>query len=150
MSQIIINGQPLYQVDLPEMTLAEYLALPAAERPKEWIRTDAEYTDIPAENVELSDGTSVQDALDDMTSGTLIYPVVFATSQVGNRYYAALPTLPKNKTATLSKVNVLGIGDVSVSNYTLAYDPNTGYAFMFSTSNTDWSGKAVHAYIDFT
>lgn len=64
MSQIIINGQPLYQVDLPEMTLAQWQALPVAERPKEWIRTDAEYTDIPAENVELSDGTSVQDAID--------------------------------------------------------------------------------------
>jgi hypothetical protein len=40
MSQIIINGQPLYQVDLPEMTLAQWQALPVAERPKEWIRTD--------------------------------------------------------------------------------------------------------------
>lgn len=63
MSQIIINGQPLYQVDLPEMTLAQWLALPVAERPKEWIRTDAEYTDIPAENVSY-DGGSVKDALD--------------------------------------------------------------------------------------
>lgn len=63
MSQIIINGQPLYQVDLPEMTLAEWLALPVAERPKEWIRTDADYTDIPAENVSYGSG-SVKDALD--------------------------------------------------------------------------------------
>ena len=55
MSQIIINGQPLYQVDLPEMTLAEWQALPVAERPKEWIRTDADYTDIPAENVEFKE-----------------------------------------------------------------------------------------------
>lgn len=104
---------------------------------------------LTADMVGYGSGT-VEDALDDMTSGTLIYPVVFATSQVGNRYYAALPTLPKNKTATLTRVNVLGTGDVSVSNYTLAYDPITGYAFMFSTSNTDWSGKAVHAYIEFT
>ena len=67
MSQIIINGQPLYQVDLPEMTMAEYLALPVAERPKEWIRTDAEYTDIPAENVSYGSG-SVKDALDGLTN----------------------------------------------------------------------------------
>lgn len=40
MSQIIINGQPLYQADLPEMTLAQWQALPVSERPKEWIRTD--------------------------------------------------------------------------------------------------------------
>lgn len=70
MSQIIINGQPLYQVDLPEMALAEWLALPVAERPKEWIRTDAEYTDIPAENVSFGDG-SVADALTWKTLGQL-------------------------------------------------------------------------------
>lgn len=84
MSQIIINGQPLYQVDLPEMTLAQWLALPVAERPKEWIRTDAEYTDIPAENVSYGSG-SVKDALDGLKVKKLSVPVA---GTVISGYYA--------------------------------------------------------------
>lgn len=80
MSQIIINGQPLYQVDLPEMTLAQWQALPVAERPKEWIRTDADYDDIPAENVSYGSG-SVEDALDDVT---VRHEVVTVTVASGN------------------------------------------------------------------
>lgn len=96
MPQIIINGQPLYQVDLPEMTLAQWLALPVAERPKEWIRTDAEYTDIPAENVSYGSG-SVKDALDAegvkysstriLTSSTSIASIISAQTENTVCYY---------------------------------------------------------------
>lgn len=80
MSQIIINGQPLYQVDLPEMTLAQWQALPVAERPKEWIRTDAEYTDISAENVEFDNtgtdlsSSSVQNAIVEVNAKQIVVP----------------------------------------------------------------------------
>ena len=79
MSQIIINGQPLYQVDLPEMTLAEWLALPEEERPKTWIRTDADYTDIPAENVSYGSG-SVKDVLDKMNFQSSIKKITVGQS----------------------------------------------------------------------
>ena len=49
---------------LPQMTLAEYQALPASERPTYWERTDLNYSNIPASDVTYGSG-SVEDALDD-------------------------------------------------------------------------------------
>ena len=121
MSQIIINGQPLYQVDLPEMTMAEYLALPEAERPKEWIRTDAEYTDIPAENVELSDGSSVQDALD-----SVISPTYGTETPITSYPY----TLPSNGYLKATKLT----GTYSERYYRLA---TFGYLSLESSSGND-------------
>lgn len=81
---------------------------------------------------------------------TGIYPAMFSTSATGSRYYAALPKLPINRAATLSRVNVLGVGDATLSNYTLVYDAPTGYAYISTTQNSEWNGKAVHVFIDFT
>ena len=49
---------------LPQMTLAEYQALPVSERPTYWERTDLNYGNIPASDVTYGSG-SVEDALDD-------------------------------------------------------------------------------------
>lgn len=51
---------------LPQMTLAEYQALPVSERPTYWERTDLNYGNIPASDVTYGSG-SVEDALDDLT-----------------------------------------------------------------------------------
>ena len=48
---------------LPQMTLAEYQALPVSERPTYWERTDLNYGNIPASDVTYGSG-SVEDALD--------------------------------------------------------------------------------------
>ena len=87
MSQIIINGQPLYQVDLPEMTLAEWLALPVAERPKEWIRTDGSPclyyendmmpASYPASRVSLTNGSSVEDIIGKASGSGLANSIVY-------------------------------------------------------------------------
>ena len=50
---------------LPQMTLAEYQALPVSERPTYWERTDLNYNNIPASDVTYGSG-SVEDALDDL------------------------------------------------------------------------------------
>lgn len=57
---ILISGAN----QLPQMTLAEWQALPSAERPTYWICTDREYSDLPASDVTYGSGT-VEDALDD-------------------------------------------------------------------------------------
>ena len=48
---------------LPQMTLAEYQALPVSERPTYWERTDLNYNNIPASQVTYGNG-SVENALD--------------------------------------------------------------------------------------
>lgn len=63
MPAIRINDIPLFQVDLPSMTLAQYNALPEADRPKHWIRTDLEYRNIPASMIDLSNGQTVEEAI---------------------------------------------------------------------------------------
>ena len=50
---------------LPQMTLAEYQALPVSERPTYWERTDLNYNNIPASDVTYGSG-SVEDALDNL------------------------------------------------------------------------------------
>lgn len=52
---------------LPQMTLAEYQALPVSERPTYWERTDLNYSNIPASDVTYGSG-SVKDALDAHTT----------------------------------------------------------------------------------
>ena len=52
---------------LPQMTLAEYQALPVSERPTYWERTDLNYNNIPASDVTYGSG-SVEDALDALTN----------------------------------------------------------------------------------
>ena len=54
---------------LPQMTLAEYQALPVSERPTYWERTDLNYNNIPASDVTYGSG-SVEDALDELTTKT--------------------------------------------------------------------------------
>ena len=57
---------------LPQMTYAEWQALPAAERPSEWICTDRSYSDLPASDVTYDNTESglsadnVQDAIDEV------------------------------------------------------------------------------------
>ena len=51
---------------LPQMTLAEYQALPVSERPTYWERTDGNYSPLPARQVSYKNG-SVEDALDGLT-----------------------------------------------------------------------------------
>ena len=43
---------------LPEYTLAEYEALPVAERPEYWIRTDADYNSYPASQISYDNSSS--------------------------------------------------------------------------------------------
>ena len=52
---------------LPQMTMAEYLAIPASDRPTYWICTDRDYDDLSADNVTYGSG-SVADALDNKVS----------------------------------------------------------------------------------
>lgn len=61
MSAIYINGEPVVQSNFPEMTLAQYNALPEAEKPEFWIRTDASYDSIPGTAVTFNnDGTTIE------------------------------------------------------------------------------------------
>ena len=62
---------------LPQMTLAEYQALPVSERPTYWERTDLNYSNIPASDVTYGSG-SVEDALD-MKQVSKIYDVSSST-----------------------------------------------------------------------
>ena len=54
---------------LPQMTLAEYQALPVSDRPTYWERTDLNYNNIPASDVTYGSG-SVEDALDELNRGS--------------------------------------------------------------------------------
>ena len=61
MSAIYINGEPVVQSNFPEMTLAQYNALPEAEKPEFWIRTDASYDSIPGTAVTFdNEGTTIE------------------------------------------------------------------------------------------
>lgn len=57
---------------LPQMTLAEYQALPVSERPIYWERTDLNYSNIPASNVTYDNtqsgltATDIQSAIDEL------------------------------------------------------------------------------------
>lgn len=57
---------------LPQMTLAEYQALPVSERPTYWERTDLNYNNIPASNVSYDNtqsgltATDIQSAIDEL------------------------------------------------------------------------------------
>jgi hypothetical protein len=61
MSAIYVNGKPVVQSSFPEMTLAQYNALPESERPEFWIRTDASYDSIPGTAVTFdNEGTTIE------------------------------------------------------------------------------------------
>ena len=68
---ILISGAN----QLHQMTLAEWQALPSAERPTYWICTDKEYSDLPASDVTYDNtdsglsATTVQDAIDEVAQG---------------------------------------------------------------------------------
>ena len=57
---------------LPQMTLAEYQALPVSERPTYWERTDLNYSNIPAIDVTYDNtqsgltATDIQSAIDEL------------------------------------------------------------------------------------
>ena len=57
---------------LPQMTLAEYQALPVSERPTYWERTDLNYDSIPASDVTYDNtasgltATDIQSAIDEL------------------------------------------------------------------------------------
>ena len=57
---------------LPQMTLAEYQALPVSERPTYWERTDLNYSNIPASDVTYDNtqsgltATDIQSAIDEL------------------------------------------------------------------------------------
>ena len=57
---------------LPQMTLAEYQALPVSERPTYWERTDLNYGNIPASDVSYDNtqsgltATDIQSAIDEL------------------------------------------------------------------------------------
>lgn len=57
---------------LPQMTLAEYQALPVSERPTYWERTDLNYSNIPASSVTYDNtqsgltATDIQSAIDEL------------------------------------------------------------------------------------
>ena len=70
---------------LPQMTLAEYQALPVSDRPTYWERTDLNYGNIPASDVTYGSG-SVEDALDGITAHTLGSAVDLAGYSSSNKY----------------------------------------------------------------
>ena len=65
---ILISGANM----LPQMTLAEYQALPVSERPTYWERTDLNYSNIPAIDVTYDNtqsgltATDIQSAIDEL------------------------------------------------------------------------------------
>ena len=65
-----INGQLIGGANtFPKMTMTQYLALPADQRPTYWECTDRDYDDISAEDVTYGSGT-VKDALDEVHTWT--------------------------------------------------------------------------------
>lgn len=68
---------------LPQMTLAEYQALPVSERPTYWERTDLNYNNIPASNVTYGSG-SVEDRLDMVSNGVTFPSTAYITTAGGS------------------------------------------------------------------
>ena len=59
---ILISGAN----QLPQMTMAEYLAIPVDERPTYWVCTDRDYDDLSAENVKMANGDSVEEQINNL------------------------------------------------------------------------------------
>lgn len=57
---ILISGAN----QLPQMTMAEYLAIPVGDRPTYWVCTDRDYDDLSAENVKMANGESVENEIE--------------------------------------------------------------------------------------
>lgn len=85
---------------LPQMTLAEYQALPVSERPTYWERTDGSYSPLPASQVSYKNG-SVEDALDDLNGSVKVKILTYSvTTGNANTHYF------NNGTANIAKGQV--------------------------------------------
>lgn len=102
---------------LPQMTLAEYQALPVSERPTYWERTDLNYTDIldifykdvPIAGVQISDYSA--------TVNTGVDPTEYVC--IGMNDYAG-GGWDVNTIFRVSTGNVLKILSMRTSSYTIA------------------------------
>lgn len=83
---------------LPQMTLAEYQALPVSERPTYWERTDLNYSNIPSNQVIYKNG-SVEDALDSLAN-------MLEWHYVGASTKGVAMTLPSN--VTIHEIMIVG------------------------------------------
>ena len=84
------------------------------------------------------------DSVDYLKDAQLQRSVTIATSAVGVKYYAVLGHLPIVYPAmpTIDKVNVLGVGDAPLTDFTVgALDANGNY--YMSTTNSSYGGKAL-------
>ena len=90
------------------------------------------------------DGGTVEGALDYTVKANFTKAVVFATSAVGGKYYAVLGNLPivYPTMPTLTLVNVLGVGDAPLTDFTVGAIDYDGNYYMYST-NSAYVGKAV-------
>jgi len=88
--------------DYPAMTWAEYQALPVAQRPKKWICTDRDYTEIPPEEILSSattitaNGTNTSIPLTESLDGDHIYTIKYKDFQ---GYGNAVTFVPNPTTA---------------------------------------------------
>ena len=105
---------------LPKMTMAEYLALPASERPTYWECTDKDYVDISAENVSYGSG-SVKDALDKISIETTI---VQGTTPSAINTFAVIANFPTGWNANNTYVVGFDINNSNNRWYTNATEVN--------------------------
>ena len=84
------------------------------------------------------------DSVDYLKDAQLQRSVTIATSAVGGKYYAVLGHLPIVYPAmpTIDRVNVLGVGDATLTDFTVAALDANGNYYM-STTNSSYGGKAL-------
>ena len=109
---------------IPQMTLAEYQALPVSERPTYWERTDLNYGNIPASDVTYDNGT-VEDALDGLTDD--IHGIKSSVSVLAENLYTY--TTPGSYCVYLtSSASPLTSGDLCVLEvFAVKYGTSSGY-----------------------
>lgn len=115
-----------------------------------WSASDVDEIKIAGELASLMSGlTSVGNTVDKIaTSGIIWYPITFATTAHGGNYYAALNSLPTHTTATLSEVNELGVGALTLSDFTLVAQTKNEQSWIYTT-NSAHAGKVLSAKITF-
>lgn len=124
---------------LPQMTLAEYQALPVSERPTYWERTDLSYNNIPASNVTYGSG-SVEDAINEINAKAIHYEdvevrcsdVTWTASTFGKYYYLAKPVAQIS--GTVIATSIVGWSSLRTSDNIQAIYDDDGAMLL---SNTD-------------
>jgi len=137
--------------DYPAMTWAKYQALPVAQRPKKWICTDRDYTEIPRESVSVTaDGSKTYAqvlnslyALVDFSKTTDFSLLTQTTSTYTTQYTMALRLSNQLYfTRTVITSNVPSVEELSVT--------GTSYFHRANSSYTDVSSQVPASGTKFT